>query len=136
MEKIKLFLGSDSGRDILTVVIIILVGLGSFGLGRLSTRGQLEGLKIEYTRPDIELRAQVPQIPINSQNPQNDSKSAPEVTQESKEIIKTFFASRKGSKYYSASCSGGKTIKLENKIYFSSKEEAEGAGYELSSTCR
>ncbi len=136
MEKIKLFLGSDSGKDILTVIVIILVGLGSFGLGRLSTRGESEGLKIEYTRPNIELRAQVPQIPENGQNPQNDQKEAPEVTQESKPVIRTFFASKKGSKYYSASCGGGKTIKPENKIYFSSKEEAEGAGYELSSTCR
>lgn len=135
MKKIKLFLGSDSSKDILTVVILILVGLGSFGLGRLSTREQLEGLKIEYTRPDIELRAQIPQISINSQNPQNDQKVAPEIT-ESKVTVRTFFASKKGSKYYSASCGGGKTIKPENKIYFSSKEEAEGAGYELSSTCK
>lgn len=130
MEKIKRFLGSEDSKDILTVIILILVGLGSFGLGRLSTRGQSEGLKIEYTKPIISLEANIPTNPVNQ------PEEPKEVQVVKKTTIKTFFASKRGSKYYSASCSGGKTIKPENKIYFSSEAEAEGAGYELSSTCR
>ena len=49
---------------------------------------------------------------------------------------KNFFASNRGSKYYSLGCAGGKSIILENRIYFATKEEAERAGYQLSSSCQ
>jgi hypothetical protein len=45
-------------------------------------------------------------------------------------------ASKIGHKYYSIGCSAGKTIKLENRIYFSTNIEAENAGFTLSSGCR
>ena len=48
MEKIKQFTESDKGKDILVIVIIILVGLGSFELGRLSKNSSSSGIKIEY----------------------------------------------------------------------------------------
>ncbi len=47
MEKIKQFLESDKRKDILVVIIVILVGLGSFELGRLS-KNTSSGVKIEY----------------------------------------------------------------------------------------
>ncbi|MDQ5954256.1 MAG: hypothetical protein QG583_184, partial [Patescibacteria group bacterium] len=54
MEKIKHIITnsveSDNGKDILTVFIIILVGLGSFGLGRLSTSDNNSGISVEYTK--------------------------------------------------------------------------------------
>jgi hypothetical protein len=46
-----------------------------------------------------------------------------------------YFASSRGKKYYSINCSAGKTIKVENRIYFATSAEAEGAGYELSGSC-
>lgn len=119
MEKIKQFLESDKGKDILIVVIIILVGLGSFELGRLSKENDKEGLKIEYK--DQNNNTQVSDVGrLNSGRPASG---------------KNFFASNKGSKYYSVSCSSGKTIKEENKVYFKTGEEAERAGYALSSAC-
>ena len=36
IEKIKQFWVSEKGKDLLIVIIVILVGLGSFELGRLS----------------------------------------------------------------------------------------------------
>ena len=47
-----------------------------------------------------------------------------------------YFASKNGHKYYSAGCSAGKSIKQENRIYFSSAPEAEKAGYTSSSSCQ
>mgnify|MGYP001583426826 FL=1 len=47
-----------------------------------------------------------------------------------------YFASSRGTKYYSLGCSAGKTIKEENRIYFATSTEAQGAGYELSSSCQ
>ncbi len=127
MEKIKsklaYWVASDGGKDILTVAIMALVGLGSFGLGRLSKNIPNDGLRIEYDGETIKNEATV-----------LEALKSPEIGQ-----IKApgaFFASSKGSKYYSLGCSAGKTIKLENRVYFDTREQAESAGYELSASCR
>ena len=44
MEKIKQFIESDRGKDIFVVLIVILVGLGSFELGRLSKETDSSGI--------------------------------------------------------------------------------------------
>ncbi len=118
IEKIKLFIGSDLGRDILTVLIIILVGIGSFGLGRLSKKDPQNGLKIGYRGGELK-EANLTPLSIK-----NDSKAS-----------MAFFASNKGSKYYPLGCSAGQNIKTENRIYFETREEAEQSGYTLSSSC-
>lgn len=122
MEKIKSFINetilSEKGKDVLVVIIVILVGLGSFELGRLSKTGGSEGLKIEYPAQ-------------NTENGTSVSLSNSTIVASSK----TFFASSKGSKYYTTSCSAGKTIKQENRVYFATGEEAQAAGYTLSSAC-
>ena len=76
MEKIKLFLKdfleSEKGKDILVIIIIILVGLGSFELGRLS-KSDSSGLKIEY--PGQEANA-VESVSQNSPNLSQNSNMA------------------------------------------------------------
>ena len=125
MEKIKSFLESEKGKDILIVIIVILVGLGSFELGRLSKESS-SGLKIDYTNPNtMPTDVGLPQSGIPTSVGENPTSSG-----------KTFFASSKGSKYYTTSCSAGKTIKQENRVYFATGEEAEAAGYTLSGACQ
>jgi hypothetical protein len=119
MQKIKHFITSETGKDVLIVIIVILVGLGSFGLGRLSKEAQNEGLWVEYANEGANV--------INSLNTAENGLN---------QTSSAFFASSKGTKYYSVTCSAGKTIKQENRVYFNTREEAEGAGYELSSSCR
>lgn len=128
MEKIKQFFESEKGKDILIVIIVILVGLGSFELGRLSKTGSNAGIRIEYPNQDKDQESNV----ISA----TDNLSRGILDTNTKATGKTFFASNRGSKYYSLGCSSGKTIKQENRIYFSTREEAERAGYELSSSCR
>ena len=139
MEKIKHFIESEKGKDILVVIIVILVGLGSFELGRLSKENNSSGIKI--------LSAQTEEYPTENQKANiiyfEDSnilrgvvKTQNSVPKTSPEISKNFFASNRGSKYYSLGCSSGKDIKQENRIYFATSEEAERAGYALSSSCR
>ncbi len=129
MEKIKYFIDSEKGKDILVVLIVILIGLASFGLGRLSKNTISSGIKIEYsnTLNNQDANAVSAVNYINSQSSQKITNSS---------SSKTFFASNRGSKYYSIGCSGGKTIKQENRVYFATGEEAERAGYELSSACK
>lgn len=132
MEKIKAYIDrcidSEKGKDILIVFIVILVGAGSFELGRLSksSGGSSSGIKIEYpTGNPGNLSASVVQTGNNLKLP------TPENT-----VGKAFFASSRGTKYYSLGCSAGKSIKQENRIYFATREEAMSAGYELSSSCK
>ena len=119
MEKIKQFIESDKGKDVLIVIIVILVGLCSFELGRLSKSSDSSGIKIEYAGETEKMENQAANLILTTDT-----------------SGKNFFASSKGSKYYSLGCSAGKSLKQENRIYFATREEAEGAGYELSSSCR
>ena len=125
MGKIKQFVESDRGKDILTVLIVILVGLASFELGGLSKGGNSSGIKIEYP------------VGLNQEaNVVSALENVSGTTAQAKVTSKNFFASNRGTKYYSLGCSGGKTIKQENRIYFATREAAEAAGYELSSSCK
>jgi hypothetical protein len=141
MEKIKQTLfgifQSEKGKDIMIVMIVVLVGLGSFELGRLSKEATSGGIKIEYPQKGL--------LPLENQEAntvlfQNSLESNTNTFSTSKTSLvnskgKNFFASNRGSKYYSIGCSAGKSLKLENRVYFTTKEEAEKAGYTLSASC-
>ena len=124
MEKIKQFFEGEKGKDLLIVIIIVLVGLISFELGRLSKDNATPGIKIEYPN----------QEEANVLSSQNQAKVSPNQAIQNS-TGKSFFASSRGHKYYPLGCSAGKSIKQENRIYFSSREEAKKAGYALSTSC-
>jgi hypothetical protein len=147
MEKIKLFIESKKGKDILTVIIVILVGLGCFELGRLSVENSSSDAKITVSNQPQNINDQNNQVanvistqPINSVFPvkiQNSNPTGlPLASAGWAQTGKNFFASSRGKKYYTISCSAGKTIKQENRVYFATGEEAERAGYTLSSACQ
>ncbi|MFZ2205318.1 MAG: hypothetical protein WAV23_01890 [Minisyncoccia bacterium] len=125
MEKIKYFIESDNGKDILTVIIVVLVGLGSFGIGRLSKDSTSSGVQISYENQEASVIRST-----ESTTPKTPNSNIVQKTSQN------YFASKRGQKYYSIGCSAGKTIKEENRIYFSSSTEAEQSGYELSSSCK
>lgn len=122
MQKIKLFIESEKGKDIMTIIIVILVGISSFYLGRLSKEANTNGLKIEYNGQETSVLPESIQNPSISEKIDNNGQGS-------------YFASKRGKKYYSIGCSAGKSIKQENKIYFKDTNEAEQAGYTLSSSC-
>jgi hypothetical protein len=129
MKKIKGFIDSNKGKDILTVLIVILVGLGSFQMGKLSQKNTIESPKIDFTGLNTN------QTTSNTAKIENNDVSKPIIENTKKTGPGEFFGSNKGTKYYSITCSAGKIIKEENRIYFSSKEDAENAGYVLSNSC-
>ena len=47
-----------------------------------------------------------------------------------------YVASKSGTKYHLPWCAGAKQIKEENKIWFTTKEEAEKAGYSPAANCK
>ncbi len=131
MEKIKQFFTGGWGKDVLIVIIVILVSLGSFELGRLSRSTESSsGIKIQY---------QEQTTPAGDANVVTAVKSisdAPKILKSSSPAEKSYFASNRGSKYYPVGCAAGKTLKLENRVYFKTSAEAEAAGYTLSSSCK
>ena len=102
-------------KSLIIILIVLLIGFGSFGLGRLSV---------------TEERGEEPII-IKDAPATINQPAAVQITQNG-----SFVASKNGSKYYTLSCSGASRIKEENKIYFETKEAAEAAGYDPSSTCK
>lgn len=132
MKKIKQFVESEQGKGVLSILVIILVAVGSFGLGRLSKDQVGPGIAVqEYNLANV-----ISAVENTTTNNTKQNIIKPTETTKSISAGKSFFASSRGSKYYSIGCSGGKTLKEENKVWFSTKQEAENAGYELSSTCK
>jgi len=111
LEKIK----SAISGDVFTVLVIILVGFSGFGLGRLSVTNERKiPVMIEQGAAAVEAGA---------------------LSEETLPQGGGYVASKKGKKYHLPWCSGAQRISEENKIWFSSKEEAERAGYTPAANC-
>ena len=112
-------------KDLFLATVIILVATISFGLGRLSkireekTPIMIESVTSAVSSPtyDVELRHRM----SGSGNNNSD---------------KIFVASRNGKKYYYAWCESANVIKEANRIWFSTADEAEKAGYQPSANCK
>ncbi|MFA7252800.1 MAG: hypothetical protein WC027_03000 [Candidatus Paceibacterota bacterium] len=100
-------------QDYLVVLIIILVGLAGFGLGRLSV--------IEKSREEVTIsRTAAVVSPVLSS------------ATESKGLL---VASKTGKKYHFPTCAGAAQISEKNKIWFASYAEAQKAGYTPAANC-
>lgn len=118
-EKCKGALKKLSGReDLFIVALIILVGFGGFGLGRLS--------KIFEAKEPIR---------IVGAAAEGGERTAPAERALPTAAAGQFIASAKGSKYHFPWCPGASQISEANKLWFASEEEARAAGYEPASNC-
>lgn len=93
------------------IAIVFLVGLTSFGLGRLSA--------IEEARPTISAR-------------EGDVAAVARAMSVGGLVV----ASRKGSAYHYPWCPGAETIAAVNKIWFDSEKAAQSAGYAPAKNCK
>jgi hypothetical protein len=118
MQKIKQILESDRGKSILIISIVILVGIGSFELGRLSKGKEDNTLKLVYT--DLTQNTS-----LNTSGAQNSSLKSSFTAPTTQSTNKGgFVASKIGSKYYPTGC-----------VYFATEKEAIEKGYTMSSSC-
>ncbi len=115
-------------RDIITIVLIALVSLGSFLIGRLSV---LQNREVNFTSQSASVQNA---IAINNSN----SGVKQTATKEQKEQIDngSVVASKAGTKYHFPWCAGAQSIKEENKISFDSIEAARAAGYTPAANCK
>lgn len=118
--KIKPFFNKNT----LSVIILILVAISSFGLGKISANRE-KRTPIILGAFETQKTSQISNI-----TPVPTSKKAVET------MTDTVVASKNGKSYYFASCAGAKRILDENKITFSSKIEAEKAGYKPAQNCK
>jgi len=124
IHKIK----SKTGIDKVTIMylfIIVGVGIGSFGLGRISIDDKIE------TKSNVPSNQEFIVFENHIIEGDNDASKT-----QIQSIEKKYVASKNGKMYYSVGCSGAKRIKTENQIWFATKEDAEKSGYTLSSTCK
>ncbi|HWA31840.1 MAG TPA: hypothetical protein VG694_00060 [Candidatus Paceibacterota bacterium] len=141
MNKIKSFLESQTGKNILVALIVVLVGIGAFGLGKTFKKAD-ESSGLGIYSPDQAAGAILAPLPESTDNSKQKISSA--VITSPVKITKgsmnpagmSFMASKIGHKYYPIDCSAGKGIKAENKIYFADEAEANAAGYTRSASCK
>ncbi len=126
-RKIKGFL-EDNKQDLYIAAVIFLVGLASFGLGRLSILWpEKEPLTIENQGSRIKNYGTAKETASDGKN-YNSSVIIPNSGGK-------YVASKNGTAYHFPWCPGAQKIKEENKIWFQTKEEAEGRGYKPAGNC-
>ena len=109
----------ENRADLFIAGIIFLTSLSSFGLGRLS----------------VDLKPAPPISIIDTAAVPDSVSNRPADIGNVNDTGRKVFASRNGSAYYYAWCSGAKRIKEENRIWFATREAAEKAGLKQAGNC-
>lgn len=121
LQKVK-SLYKEKQSDLYVAALIFLVGMASFGLGRLSVLWpQKEPIRIEE-----------PQNLSNTSAPVRSFANSSELAVKPKG---KYVASKFGTSYHYPWCQGALKIKEGNKLWFETKEEVEQAGYKPAGNC-
>jgi hypothetical protein len=117
----------------------------SFGLGIITEYSIIN----QSNKPTVELPAKPTPLALRYKTPApeniydtipaeniSDDQSSPETTTISlPDTTKQFVGSKTGTKYYPPDCSGINRIKIENRVYFTTEQEAQDKGYTRTTTC-
>lgn len=126
-EKLKHFLVWFDDDLNVTILVVLLVGVSAFGLGRMSVSSQISTENV----PGIDRQ-------LGAEASMQTVKSAKRVTERDLGSTITagdFVASRNGTKYHALTCPGAKQISDKNKIYFLTEDQAMAAGYTRAANC-
>ena len=104
-----------------SALLILCVGIASFGLGRASVPQNTPEYGHEPTM--VEQKDQVARA-IDTKNTASSGLSEGQ-----------YVASKNGTRYHLPWCGSAKNIKEENKVWFATREEAEAAGYTPAQNC-
>ncbi len=98
-------------REYMIIIIMLLVAVASFGLGRMSALERINGEEeVEFIVPELSAI----DLSFTDFN---------------------YVASINGTKYYPRGCKAVNRIKGENRTYFKSGSDAEKSGYGYTSSC-
>lgn len=126
IEKVK-SVYTEHKEDLYVALLIFLVSIASFGLGRLSILWPKKE-PITITQ-NAELQIQ------NNKIGNTSSKTANLSSGIQNSALGKYVASKSGKFYHYPWCAGAQRIKEENKIWFQTKEGAEKAGYKPAGNC-
>ena len=126
-EKVKGWCVERRG-DLCTAAIIFLVGMGGFGLGRLSVLWP-EKNALTVTGIDTQVKD------FGSRGAVSSNGVVPSSSTQAPDPRGTYIGSKSGSAYHYPWCPGAQKIKEENKIWFATKEEAVQKGYKPAGNC-
>lgn len=116
-------------KNLFLIILIILISLLSFQLGRISNKMVSQPIKIEKANVQEIFSTSDANLRIDA----NDTNKDREVGQIDFRVVVSKKSTSK--KFHYLWCPGAKQIKEENKIYFDSEEEAVAAGYTLAGNC-
>lgn len=119
-------------NDILSVGLFVALSLGSFLLGRASVGVGNTPVSVEEGAVVIVATEPTSNAALSATT----TTTTPQVTGILSPAEGGYVASKSGEKYHLPWCSGAKSIKEENKIWFRTKEEAEAAGYTPAANCK
>jgi hypothetical protein len=139
-------------RDVYAMLLACLMGLIGLGIGLLyGTYRSQPSITIEdfaLGDPKMPLEPVLTDT-IAPQTPYTDNQSPPAVlppkqpksktqvlTPVQEKTQKTYVASKSGTKYHLPTCLGARSITEANKVWFSTKAEAEKAGYSPARNCK
>lgn len=118
LKSVKQYI-QDRASDLFIILVIFLVALISFGIGRI-TASNNEPIQIN----NLEKTSQ-----------ENLKSLEKERVSEQTDYRGKVVASKNSDKYHLPDCPGAKQISEQNKIWFNSIEEAKRAGYEPAGNC-
>ena len=126
LPKFKSFLANDL---LFYSVLLILIAVGSFGLGRLSVSGTKVPEKPLFLKENITSASVVNAVPAAT--------ASTSVKAEVATVSKTaaVVGSKSGTKYHLPNCPGAKRIKPANLISFETIDAAKAAGYTPAANC-
>ena len=128
LQKVNTWLVANR-KDAFTAVFIFLVGMGSFGLGRLSVIWpQKEPIMITTTDVAAPLGGDVPADTTTAS-------AGRAIKDRATSALGKYVASKSGSYYHFPWCAGALRIKDANKVWFQTKTEAESRGLKPASNC-
>lgn len=134
-EKLKSWLAEDT---IFIAILLILISVVSFGLGRMSV-GEGSGVGVPVSSRVQLLSTSTMLVPksLSSSTAVGVENVAAVITAPASKSVITgpYVGSKSGSKYYLTTCSGAKRIKDVNKVFFATIHDAVAAGYSPATNC-
>jgi len=126
-----------TNHDTQIAVIVVIVSVISFFLGRMSIAENTSKTAALIRSDDNPLLQEQPETTlIDDKTVNNELGTVVVDTASVTANAGSYVASKSGKKYHLPWCSGAKSIKEENKIWFKTKEAAEAAGYTPAANCK
>jgi hypothetical protein len=118
--------------DLLAILALILCTTLAFGLGILAGKDMAKAETTDgFWIEQLPEGQGGPAAAVEALKPIEDIAAPAPIVPE----VRTYMASKNGTKYYLPTCGSAKRIKEENRVWFGTKAEAEAAGYSPAANC-